>query len=378
MENTSRSFRKAVYAMIGAIVGAGTFALPAAMRSMGILAGSIAFWAVALLVLGTNLVFVEVVLHSRSMGRKRFPGYAEAAFGTWAKWLAYATISAQTMGVNLIYLVLGGDFLSALAKSLGLNVQTIVWQLLFWAAGAAAVFVGLKLVSRVEAWMTMAKIALILVCIAWFASEANGTLFYFASWATVMPLIGVFLFSLSGWPVIPEVAILCGKDKDKTRLAVALGTLVSALLMWLFGVFAFASLGLLLGSDPSSLSLALPLALFWLIPLVGLLVVATPFIYFSQDFKATLHLDAGLPKRAAWALTLGGPLILLFLTSRNFLSSVDFVGSIVTSFDAIFLCIVAMKLMRSDKAVSRTWRVGVPVICAAAYALVFIWKVLRF
>ncbi len=378
MENQSKAFRKATYAMIGTIVGAGTFALPAALRSMGLLAGSLAYWCIALVVLATDLIYVDVVLHSRSMGHKRFPGYAGAAFGHGAKILAYVTVWAQTMGACLAYLVLGGEFLALLAKHLGLPVQTVLWQLLFWAAGAAVVFVGLKLVARVESWMTLGKILLILLCVAWFAWRSDGTLFYSAHWTAVMPLIGVFLFSLSGWAVVPEVAELCGKDKRRTQLAVAWGALISSMLMWLFGVFVYAALDVTLAANSVDYSSSMPGWLFWLIPLVGFLAVATPFITLSQDFKATLHLDAGLSKHAAWAVTLGGPLILLILTSRNFLSTVDFVGGIVTSLNAVFLCAVAIQLMRHDKNASRLWRSAVPLVCAAAYALVFVWKVLRF
>lgn len=375
MTTDKRPFRRATYAMIGTVIGAGTFAIPAAFQSMGILAGSVAYWTVALVVLATHLLFVEAVLYSRGMDKKRFPGYVEIAFGKWAKRAAYLTQAAQVIGACLAYVILGGEFLASLAGHFGLPDQLLIWQVLFWAGGAAVVFVGLKLVARIEAWMTIGLIALMALAVGLYAPKADPALFTAMHWGAVMPLLGVFLFSLFGWGVISEVSAICGHDRDKTRLAVAGGSLAAALLMWLFGVFAYAAIGDSLGSDPADLSRGLPSGLFWLIPAVGFLAVATSFITLVQDFKAMLHLDAGLPKKIAWAISLGGPLLLLFLTTRDFLSTVGFIGSAISSFNALLLCLMAWKLMsRKPKDINYAWRNVVPFVCAGAFATVILWK----
>ena len=377
MMQDDQSFRRATYAMIGTVIGAGAFAIPAAFKSMGLLAGSIAYWIAALIVLATHLLYAEAVLYDRGMQKKRFPGYLETAFGSLAKRISYFTQAAQIMGACLAYMILGGEFLAAIAGRFGLPQQALLWQILFWAAGAAVVFVGLKLVSRIEAWMTIVLILLILLAVFMFAPKANPALFSVMHWGSVMPLLGVFLFSLFGWGVISEIGAMCGYDRDRTRLAVATGSLIAALLMWLFGVFAYAAIGNALGSDPAELSKGLPSRLFWLIPAVGFLAVATSFITLVQDLKATLHLDAGLSKKNAWAIALGGPLLLLFLTTRNFLSTVGFIGSVITSFNALLLCLMAWKLMnRKQKDINYAWRNIVPFVCAGAFALVILWKLM--
>lgn len=278
MPSDAKAFRRATYAMIGTIIGAGTFAIPLAFKEMGILAGSVAYWIVALVILVTHLLFVEAVLWNRGMEKKRLPGYLEMAFGPWFKRFGYLTQAAQVTGACLAYLVLGGDFLAALAGRFGLPDQALLWQFLFWAGGAVVVFVGLKLVARIEAVLTIALVLLLLSAAAVYAPQADPVLFTGVHWGAVMPLLGVFLFSMFGWGVIPEVAAICGHERDKTRLAVAGGSLAAALLMWLFGVFAYAAIGGSLGSDPAELSRGLPEGLFWLIPAVGFLAVATSFI----------------------------------------------------------------------------------------------------
>jgi amino acid permease len=375
MTNDARPFRRATYAMIGTVIGAGTFAIPLAFSQMGILAGSIAYWLVALIILATHLLFVEAVLWNRSMEKKRLPGYLEIAFGSWAKRLGYLTQAAQITGACLAYLVLGGEFLSVLAGRLGLPDQVLLWQFLFWAGGAGVVFVGLKLVARIEAVLTIALILLLGFAIGVYAPQADSALFGGMRWGAVMPLLGVIMCSMFGWGVIPEVSAMCGHDRSRTRLAVAFGSLAAALLMWLFGVFAYAAIGDSLGGDPAELSRGLPASLFWLIPAVGFLAVATSFITLVQDFKAMLHLDAKLPKKLAWAVALGSPLVLLAVTSRDFLGTVGFVGAAVSSLNAFLLCLMARNLMnRKPKQLNYAWRNVVPLVCAGAFGCVVLWK----
>ncbi|MBI5655190.1 hypothetical protein HZC53_06090 [Candidatus Uhrbacteria bacterium] len=374
MENENKAFRRGLYSMVGTVIGAGTFALPAAMQEMGILAGSIAYWAAALVVLATHLLFLELVTHNKSMVKKRFPGYLEEAFGPWAKKLGYLTQAAQVTGASLAYIILGGEFMYDIAGSLGLPFNILAWQILFWVGGAVTVLYGLKIVAKIESWMTILLVLLLLTTLGPYFIQADATLFFESHWLRVMPLIGIFLFSLFGWGVIPEVHSICGNDKNKTRLAVTIGSLAAAFLMWLFGVFAYASLNGALTDEAASLGIGMPVWLFWLIPAVGFLAVATSFITLNQDFKAMLHLDAGLTKPVAWMIALGSPLFLLFVTSRDFVGTVGFVGAGISSLNGILLCGAAFKFMRGDRKVNFLWRVVAPVACALIFTVVVVWN----
>lgn len=378
MSQTNRPFTRAALAMLGTIIGAGTFALPEAFHRMGILAGSVAYWITAAAVLVTHLLYVDVILGSPAQSSRRLPGQAKALLGKWGERVAYVSHPAQIIGACLAYLILGGEFLAVLARAGGLPDRVLTWQILFWAGGAATVFVGLKLVARVEAWLTWTLVALLVLSVLLFLPVADPSLFPGADWGAVAGYLGIFLFALFGWAVIPEVAVLCGRDPVRTRLAVAGGTLGAALLMWLFGVFAYAAIGPSLASAPADLSRAYPAAWAWLLPAVGFLAVATSFITLVQDLKAMLHLDAGLPKPAAWALALGGPLFLLLAVSRDFLGTVGFVGAVITGFNGIFLCFLAVKTFRRrGKALPLMWRVAAPLLCSAVFAFVLIRRLLK-
>ncbi|MDQ7814904.1 MAG: aromatic amino acid transport family protein [Patescibacteria group bacterium] len=368
-----KSFRKGVYSMAGTVIGAGTFAVPAAMHSMGVAAGTAAFWLVALLILITHLLFVDVALSSANTEKKRFPGYVGLVLGNKFKFLATIAHSAQILGAGFIYLVLGGEFMAALVGN-GVMGDVFVWQLIFWVLGSVAVSVGLKLVMKIEGWLTMMLIFLMLVSSGLYFGRIQPELFFVSSWQNISVVLGVFLFSLAGWNVIPEIGQFFKGDRGKTRQAVVIGSLSAAFLIWLFGVMAYAAIGTGLGESVGDLSKGLPSDLFWLIPVVGLLAVATSYITLLQDLVESFRRDAKFGKPLSYAITFGVPLSLLFLTSRQAVQSIGFVGSALTSINALLLSVTAIKLLAKRKDLSRVWRIGAPLLCAGSFGVIFIWS----
>lgn len=361
--------------MLGTIIGAGVFAVPLAMKGPGILLGSIVFWTIALVMLATHLLYAEVILSEKQMTASRMPGQAKRVLGPWAEWVAYISHPLQIIGACLAYVILGGEFLSVLAGSIGLPAQPILWQILFWCGGAITVFVGLKFVVKVESYTVWALIVLLLIAVGFFVSGADGRLFLEAHWAEVLSPLGIFLFALSGWPVVTEVVSLCQRDPLRSRLAVTIGTLSAALLTWLFGVFGFAALGDRLTTDPVAIMHAFPSILFWVIPAVGFFSVASAFLSMMEDLKATLHLDAKLPKLPSWALALVGPLALLFLVTRDFLGTVSLVGTVFGGMNGFLIAAMALRVRARER--QRGWiRFILPSGLVGLFLGVLIWRMM--
>lgn len=370
---SDKSFRKGVYSMAGTVIGAGTFAVPAAMHSMGVAAGTVAFWLVALLVLVTHLLFVDVALSSASAEKKRFPGYVGLALGEKFKFVASIAYAAQIIGAGFIYLVLGGEFLAVLIRN-GVVHDAFVWQLVFWVLGSLSVSVGLKVVMKIESWLTLLLVLLMLVTSGLFYGQVRPALFFSATWQSISIALGVFLFSLAGWNVIPEIGQFFKGDRQKTRQAVAVGSLGAAFMIWLFGVMAYAAIGADLGESVGDLSRGLPSGLFWLIPVVGLLAVATSYITLLQDLVQSFRRDLKFSAVLSYVVTFGAPLTLLFLASRQAVQAIGFVGSALTSINALLLSFTAIKLLGKRKDLSPWWRVGAPALCAGSFGVIFIWS----
>jgi purine-cytosine permease-like protein len=272
------------------------------------------------------------------------------------------------MGVNLIYLILGGEFLAAIAKLLGLGGSVQFWQILFWFAGAVTVLYGLKFVAKVEAVATWILVASMLVIILLSFNFVDRSQLSVAHWNQLLVPFGIFLFSLSGISVIAETVDLTKRKRKDAWRAVTVGTLAAAFLSWMFGVLLSLASGGQIGRNPADLIAYLPLGWGWLIPVFGFFAIATSFITTAQDLKAMLHLDFKLQKRLAWVLALFTPLILFFFY-RDFLSLIDIVGTVFSAIAGILVACIAMRVLRRKPNISLVWASVIPLIVIAAYAI---------
>lgn len=369
MHAPSSAIRRAALAMIGTIIGAGVFALPAMFARVGFWPATVLFWLIAMAVLIMHLLFVDVQLILKK--RRRLPGYVGAELGPVPFWIASITYPFASVGVLLVYVILGGEFLAMLARPLGLEYP-FLWQMLFWLVGALVVFFGLKLVARVEAAVSVIKIASMFIILALFIFLRHGISINtsFADWSSFSAPFGVFLFSLAGLSVVSEAVEITGRQRRAALEAVAAGTLAAAFLSWLFGAGIFLAVGARAGGDPLALAAFLPSDLWWLIPFFGFLAVGGAFLMTAQDLTATFHLDYHLNKLFSWILAFCLPLILFLVTARNFLQTIDVVGTIFGGIDGILVGMMAVHLFRRRHVHGRlVWWYALPMAVLAIFSL---------
>jgi len=361
--------------MLGTIIGAGVFGLPAAMKANGILVGSLVFWAMALVVLATHLLYAEAIIRAPQKQDMRLPGHVRRVLGNGFSVIAFVSHPLQIIGASFAYLILGGEFLAVIATSLGIIAPTLVWQIVFWFAGAVAVFLGLKFITKVEGKMAWLLVVLLLISMFFFMNGADGHQFLVGNWGNILSPLGVFLFAMSGMPAVPEVVAFAERDPVRSRLGITIGILAAGFLMWLFAVFALAKLGDTVTSNPADLVKAFPAQAMWLIPVAGFLAVGSCFMVVMQDLKSMLRFDAHLPKRIAWGLALLSPFVLLFLIPRDFLSTIGLVGSVFGSINGILVALLIIRIRQNDKGPFLV-KYGLPCVTAAAFLTVFIWRMM--
>ncbi len=352
MEERKKRIGRATLAFIGTSIGAGVFGLPSLFSYVGFWPGTVLFLLVALVMWLTHLYSVELILHFKKP--MRLPGMAKAALGEWGFVAAGVTYPLQIIGVNLIYVILGGTFLSSLAHSIGIGLPLVFWQLLFWAIVAVIVLFGLKLMSRVEAWATWLLIGSMVLVVGLSAPKWEFSLLPRADWSNFFLPFGVFLFTLSGLSVVGEIVELVDRKRSDARWSVSVGMLVSVVLSWVFGVGMYLAAHGVIGRDPSALIGVLPGAWSWFIPLFGFLAIITSYLTTAEDLKASFHLDFHLKEAYAWLVAVGAPLILLF-TQRDFLTTVDVVGTVFGGINALLVIFMAMKLFVPKKIPPRVW-----------------------
>ncbi|MEO5927504.1 MAG: aromatic amino acid transport family protein [Patescibacteria group bacterium] len=362
-------------ALVGTIIGAGVFGVPLVFARMGIVMGSIVFWGAALLMMTAHLLFIEVI--ARDHARRRLPGYVGRVLGKSVGWVAVASHAFHLTGVNLAYLILGGQFLAVLLAPLSPGMTVLSWQIVFWVMGAISAFAGLRLIAKIEAVITwiFLTVLLIITMAAFVQSSVMPSLELGTfSWQG----IGVFLFALSGVTIIPEVHELTNKRIRITRAIVMAASFATAMLIWLFGIgISMAANGRDL-SSVTAIASVLPPSVAWLVPVFGLFAVASSFFITSYDLRAMYRYDLKLSVTLTWILAAGIPLGLLLFTTRDFFATIDIVGGVFNGFSIVLVSIAAWAVMRREKqAPPFWWRAIAPFLTAVAFALLMLQRLFR-
>lgn len=364
--------------LLGTIIGAGIFGVPAMIGAWGVIPSTIAMTVLTCVLIVVHLYYGEAIIQSRQKGH--LIGRATYWLGPWSGKLAGAIQSLQIFGSCLAYLILGGMFLSWIGASLQLPL--LAWQCLFWAFGALVVLYGLKAVASVEAVLTWALIGVVVVIGFVFVARTNTDIFWVIpeTWNGFGPY-GVFLFSLIGIVGMPEAAEVVEYKSDSFKKAIVFSTIIAAILTYFYGVTAWMASDGQLTDDVSSVVLYLPIGIGFMVPLFGFLAVMTSFIASALDLRNLLEKDARASKTMSWLVALGVPLILLLITPRNFLSTIGFVGSFFGAGIATIVVWMGVSAMRrtrkKEKSGTMFWRtVFIPWLITILFAVAgILWLV---
>ncbi|MBU1348821.1 hypothetical protein KJ781_02015 [Patescibacteria group bacterium] len=373
---------RATLTLIGTIIGAGIFGVPAMMERVGVIPGSVLFAAISVVVLATHLLLLDVV--ARDPVRRRFPGYLGEIFGPWAKRLGTVTHILQISGANFAYIVLGGIFIAELASVCGIDIGVLTWQIVFWGVGVVTVVSMLRVVSRIESLLTWLLVALLVFLIGSAVPQADIGRIATSSWGSFFAPFGVFLFAMFGMTVIPEVYEIAGRRIARSRLAVIIGTLVAAVVTWSFGVFIHLATPPGMAGDLGALAHVINMpALRLAVPLIGFLAVITSFITNAFDLQAMIRLDLRQRPIVSKIITLGIPFVLLFIVQRDFLAAIDVVGALFAASNGLLVVVAASAVLRrrtrprteADTASPFWWRVIVPTVAGGVFVLAILQRV---
>jgi amino acid permease len=363
----------ATLALSGTIIGAGIFGVPAMVGAWGVIPATMAFMVITGVVLAVHLLLTEAVLAYDS--DTRLKGLTQKWLGSGAAVVVGALLALSVFGGNLAYLILGGEFFAVLGGMVGISLPLLAWQVVFWVVSAVIVLAGLRWMSRVESFLTWILLTLLLVMIAVFFSRADGGLVTALPRTFTFEPYGVFLYALCGFTVISELELIVKGNRQDMRKSVIRGTLIAAALTYLFGISAWLAGGGALGRDVADLVQILPPFLAILIPLVGFLAVMTSFVTTAFDLGEMFRLDYHFPPWLAGVVGLGVPLALLFLTARDFLSTIGLVGSVFGGALSIFIAFIGHVALVEKNGPARPltlrwwWQDVTPFVIAAFFFL---------
>jgi tyrosine-specific transport protein len=333
-----KNFWLAVFSLVGTTIGAGIFGLPYVFAKAGFFVGLIEFIILVGIILLIQQMLGEVAL--RTPGKKRLIGYVEKYLNPkWKSWIM-TMIFLGSIGVLLVYIILGGEFLSALSGRDAFWSSTIFFTIWF-----LAILARPKIFGRVEFYISFFVISIIVLISLINLGNINLNNFKTLDLKNLLLPYGVILFAISGYTVIPEMEDILGNKKSKLKKAITCGTLIPAIVYLIFVFIVLGISGKLTSQDAiSGLALAINsknILLFG--SLLGLLAVSGAALSYGIYAKETLRYDLKLNKWLAWILTGFVPFFLFLLGARNLILIIGLVGAIIFAFQVVIILLIHKK-----------------------------------
>ena len=326
------------------IIGAGMFSLPFVFQKAGWLAGF--FYLVAFSVVFSLIHLMYLAVIRQTKGNHRFVGYAKIYLGRFG-FLSSILVTVFTIILVLtIYLILSVSFIRLILP----DFNSLAGVFAFWLLGTIAVILGIKKMAGIEFWTAVGMIFLVLVI---FISALNLTDFNLKEIpAFSLPFwflpFGPVLFSLAGRAAISSIneyfEVNKLKKKGNIELAVILGTVIPAIIYFLFvlGVFGFSP-GLI-SPDAVSGMTAAPAIIIKIIGILGILSLLTSYIFLGLELKGIFHLDFKLPGIGAVLLVILAPIGLYLLGVADFIKAVSLAGGVFAGLEGAMVVLMYEKI----------------------------------
>ena len=339
----SKNFWLAVFSLVGTTIGAGIFSLPYVFAKAGFFIGFVEFIVLVFIVLLIQQMLGEITL--RTSGYKRLVGLAFNYLGRYFGNLVAVFALLGGIGTLLVYMVLGGKFLSLITS------QDVFWSsVVFFIFWFLAVLVRPKTFGKTEFYISSLVIFIIILISLFNFRYINFNNFRGFDIKNMLLPYGVILFAMTGYTVIPKMEDLLSHEKHKLKKAIRHGTLIPAAV---YLVFVFIILGVSGGlTSPDAIfgfSRVLNSGFIMLVgSVLGLLAVAEAALSYGVYFRETLWYDFKLDKKLAWLLTGVAPLSLFILGARDLIPIISIVGALFFGFQAIIILMIHKKAKNSE------------------------------
>ncbi len=332
----------------GSIIGVGFLSLPYTALKVGIWPMLFYFILLTGLMTSIHVIFGQICL--KTADYKRFPGFVGFHLGKFAKVITLISMISGSFGVLLIYLIVGGQFLTTMASPF-FGGSMLFYVFLYFCIGSLLIYFGIKTVSKIEFLvLVLLLISFFIIFIESFTQIKSGNIFSynmssFADWKTIFLPYGSILFSLWGIGLIPETEEMLKGNKKLLKKVIIVSTLIPAVIYLLF---IFLVLGISGGQTTevaiTGLQHFLSQKMFSIALFIGLISTFTAFITGGILLKETFIYDMQIKKFPAWVFACFIPFILFLLGFNSFIFLVSFVGGVLLSIDGILILMMYRKI----------------------------------
>ena len=331
----------------GGMIGVGFLSLPYITLQAGIWVMLGYFLVLTALVVVINQIFCQISL--KTPDYKRFPGFVGYYLGKWAKYFSIFSVIFGTIGVLLVYLLIGGQFLAAVFQPF-FSGSVLAYVLIYFFAVSIIIYFDIKIIAKVEFWVIIFLfLSLIFIFVEGFSQIKISNIFAvgplnFRAAELFLPY-GPLLFALWGVGLIPEAEEMLIGNKKRLKVIITVSTIVISIFYLLFIILILG----ITGKQTDSTALAglknfLPGGLVSISLLMGALATFTAFIAQGIIFKKTLMFDLKVKHWHALVMTCCPPLILYLIGIKSFIPLLSFIGAISLGINGILILLMYKKI----------------------------------
>lgn len=329
------------------IIGVGMFSIPFSFVRAGFWLGTLELLVLTGVIAIFHLLYGEIVLKTKEL--HRLPGYVRIYLGSRAAWLAWFSAIFGILGTLLVYIIVGVIFLKSVFEYFGVSASESMLAVLLALAGAAVTFFSLKKEAVINGVLTALLIVFIIFLGVYLFPKINPENISGFNLSGAFLPYGVLLFALSGGVIIPDLITLLGRDKRRAHLAIIIGTLIPAVIYFIFALAVVGAVGALTSSEAVAglRGVAGEQIVLWG-SITGLLAVFTSLIVLSKSLQALLVLDFGLPRIFAWlAVSCVAP-VFYFLGFKDFIAVVGAIGAVAVGTDSALIVALHHRLLKKE------------------------------
>ncbi len=347
----TRTYLYPLATMCSTIIGIGIFALPYVAATVGLPVMLAYLLVMGGLVTVVHVMFAELSLNTADY--KRLAGFAKIYLGQWGKDLAIVSNIVGFFGIMLGFMSIGGEFLYGFLGPL-LQGDPIFYHFAYLLAGAALIFFGINLVSRVGLW-SLTAFFIIFGILAYKGApffDFSNLAAHTGSAKDIFFPYGAVLFAMWASSSIPEIEEMLGRRNAKGALKPIVAT-ASLIAMLTYALFVALILGLTGAATQENALAGLAgvlgegaTSLFFLFALV---TSFTSFIIQGLSLKRLLVYDMRTHKHVAQALITIIPIVLFLAGFNSFIDIFSLVGGVLLGLDG-FLILLMYRKMRPERA----------------------------
>lgn len=341
----SKNFFKALSTFCATIIGAGIFVLPYTASKFGFFGITIFLIVLSFLVIIIHRLLGEVVVGTNEIFS--IPGYTEKYLGLKIKNFSLFISATRVVGVLLIYILLGGQFLYAFLNPY-IGGSKNIFIVIFFAISSFLIYKKTKKELRFDVDIIGILIILLILLIkAWSIFDFKNLTGNFDIQYIGFPY-GVLIFALWGLHTVPRLYELAEKNEKQYKRLINWGVILSAVFYLLFIILILGVSGINTSGDAlTGFSIIVGGNLIKFGFIFGLMAVLTSLLALGFSLREIFQKDAMLSKPTAWIFACFLPFSLFLINFKDFVNIMSGIGSFLFTAEAIMVVFIYRKFFQS-------------------------------